>query len=143
MLGGNTAKKREKKGIENQSRSMRGKEEWQNKRKRCQNGTTWKKEECWVECGMFLDRSGLLRARRKPGTGRAAGERQCQSPGLGGGRSKRRKKATEVIFLRGCGKDVINCSQSYGCWQVGPAQPHGHGRSRSEHCRRLEVVARQ
>jgi len=60
--------------------------------------------------------------------------------GPGGGRSKTREKATEVIFLKGCGKAVINCSQSYGCWRVGSAQPHGQSHSQGKHGRRPEVV---
>lgn len=143
VLGGNATKRYKKRRVKNQSGSMREKEKWQNKRKSFQDRTTWKKEECWAEWGMSLGRSGLLHMRRTPGTGRAAGERQCQSPGPGRGRSKTREKATEVIFFQGCGKAVINCSQSHGCWQVGPANPRGHGRSRSNHRRRPEVVAPQ
>lgn len=79
----------------------------------------WKKKGCWVEWGIFLDRSNMLSVWRK--MGRAVGERRCQSPSPGGERSKMREKATEVIFLRSHGKAIINCSRSYGCWQVKPA----------------------
>lgn len=66
-----------------------------------------------VEEGRVLawmgDVSGFI-VKRKPGTGRASGERQCQSRCPGRGRSKPRRKATKVILPRGCGKAVINCS---------------------------------